>query len=175
MAGQQEQMYYERRHVEEESINKNVEDYATDQVKERGIFDVLGGKKEEEQKLGHDHQVIVTDFENTYLWSDEGVKEGEKPNSTEKLHRSHSTSSTSSSDEEEGEGGDKSKKKEKKKAGIFKDAVDVHRDEYNIEDDRTAMNGAPAGDHSEEKKGFIEKIKEKLPGAHHKGYGEENN
>ncbi|KAK9135759.1 hypothetical protein Syun_015089 [Stephania yunnanensis] len=77
MAGQQEQMYCERRHDEEESINKNVEDSAIDQVKERGIFDVLGGKKEEEQKLGHDHQVIVAEFENTYLGSD-GCKRGGK-------------------------------------------------------------------------------------------------
>ncbi|KAK9109395.1 hypothetical protein Sjap_017455 [Stephania japonica] len=95
MADQQEQMCYERRHDGEESINKNVEGYGDDQVKERGIFDVLGGKKEEEPNSGYDHEVISTKFEKTYMGSDEGLERGEKPSSTEKLHRSLSTSSTS--------------------------------------------------------------------------------
>ncbi|KAF5740923.1 dehydrin protein [Tripterygium wilfordii] len=122
------------------------------EAKDRGLFG-FGGKKEEEavaSEFGEKVKVSETEHK-----PEEEEKEKKHGSLLEKLHRT-SSSSSSSSDEEEGEGEEKKKKKKEKKKkpdeGDF--TVPVEK----IEE--------PAA--SEEKKGFLEKIKEKLPGQHKK-------
>ncbi|XP_021800054.1 dehydrin ERD10-like isoform X1 [Prunus avium] len=100
-------------------------------------------------------------------------KENEKPHQeqeqhkhtlAEKLHHHDGDSSSSSSDEE---GGEKKKKglkgKTKEKISGKKEEGDAYHASVPVEKTHDIENGAPQAD---EKKGFIEKIKEKLPGQH---------
>ncbi|PON60588.1 Dehydrin [Parasponia andersonii] len=156
--------------------------------KDRGLFDFLG-KKDEEKK--HQEEVISTEFGEKIKVSEEEPKhkvekhneeEEKKPSLLEKLHRSDSSSS-SSSDEEEGEGEEKKKKKKEKKGLKEKikekisgeDKEEEKKEEYHhyheadtsvpIEHE-VVHSSKPI--HPEEKKGFLEKIKDKLPGGQHK-------
>ncbi|BBH09850.1 Dehydrin family protein [Prunus dulcis] len=98
-------------------------------------------------------------------------KENEKPHQeqeqhkhtlAEKLHHHGGDSSSSSSDEE---GGEKKKKgmkgKIKGKKSGKKEEGDAYHASVPVEKTHDIENGAP---HADDKKGFIEKIKEKLPG-----------
>lgn len=65
------------------------------EIKDRGVFDFLGKKKEEKEKPGQDS--IVTEFEKVKVSEEPEKKEeeGEKKQSLlEKLHRSDSRSSS---------------------------------------------------------------------------------
>ncbi|KAI9109186.1 hypothetical protein K1719_019809 [Acacia pycnantha] len=76
-------------------------------------------------------------------------EQDKKPGLLEKLHRSNSSSSSSSDEEEVGEDGEKRKKKKEEKKKEEAAAVTVTAE-------------------GEEKKGLLDKIKEKLPGQHKK-------
>lgn len=149
-------------------LDKSSEVETTD----RGLFDFLGGKKDEDKSAPADYQQqeeIATEFEQKVHVSETEPKfeeskveeeEEKKPSLLDKLHRSGSSSSSSSSDEEEvEEGGEKKKKKKKSlKEKIHKEedtSVPVEKIEETVVE-------------PEEKKGFLDKIKEKLPGGGHK-------
>ncbi|KAG6644704.1 phosphoprotein ECPP44-like [Carya illinoinensis] len=148
--------------------------------KDRGLFDFLGKKEEEKPQ----EEVIGTKFEEKVSVSavpepkleKEEYKEEKKGDVSEKLHRSNSSSS-SSSGEEEGEGEEKKKKKKEKKGltDKIKDTFTGDKKEEKHEDtsvpiERYEEVPAAAPDHHlaepvqpEEKKGFVDKIKEKIP------------
>lgn len=150
-------------------LDKSSEVETTD----RGLFDFLGAKKDEDKSApaaAADYQqqeAIATEFEQKVHVSDpepkfeeSKVEEEKKSSLLDKLHRSGSSSSSSSSDEEEvEEGGEKKKKKKKSlKEKIHKEedtSVPVEKIEETVVE-------------PEEKKGFLDKIKEKLPGGGHK-------
>ncbi|GMH04656.1 hypothetical protein Nepgr_006496 [Nepenthes gracilis] len=151
---------------------------------DRGIFDFINKKKEEEKPQ---EEGIVTEFEKVHVSEhvskEERREEEEKEKKhglLEKLHRSDSSSS--SSDEEEGEDGEKKKKKKEKKGLKEKikeklpgreeeerrdqdTAVPVERYEENIHVEEVVPSEPSDPD---EKKGFFDKIKEKLPGQNKK-------
>ncbi|CAH8386278.1 unnamed protein product [Eruca vesicaria subsp. sativa] len=117
---------------------------AAGEVTDRGLFDFLGKKKDETKP----EETIDSEFEQKVHISEpvpevKHEEEGEekKHSLLEKLHRSDSSSSSSS--EEEGEDGEKRKKKKDKKKIVTEGEVKTEE---------------------EEKKGFMEKLKEKLPG-----------
>lgn len=133
------------------------------EVQDRGVFDFLGKKKEEEKPQPQE-EAIVTEFEKVTVSEPEGEK---KHSLLEKLHRSDSSSSSSS--EEEGEDGEKRKKKKKEKKGLKEKIEEKIGDDHHKEEDTSVpvekvevVETAHA--HPEEKKGFLDKIKEKLPG-----------
>jgi len=149
----------------EEMKNPNVEQHDAASAggvesTDRGMFDFLGKKKDEdlEKKQGDvDHQAISSEFEHKVHVSeppkDEFHDEAKKGSLLDKLHRSNSSSSSSSSDEEAEEGGEKrKKKKDKKKKKEDDTTVPVEKC------DDVVVSGP------EEKKGLMDKIKEKLPG-----------
>jgi len=130
------------------------------EIKDRGVFDFLGGKKKDEEHKPQE-EAISTEFGHKVTLyeapSETKVEdEGEKKHTSllEKLHRSDSSSSSSS--EEEGEDGEKRKKKKEKKK---KEDTSVPVEKVEVVDVTTG---------TEEKKGFLDKIKEKLPGGHKK-------
>ncbi|KAJ0256517.1 Dehydrin ERD14 [Hirschfeldia incana] len=137
-------MAEETKNVHEHEVPKVVTEEssaATKEVTDRGLFDFLG-KKKEETKPG---ETVHSEFEQNVQVSEpvSEVKheaEEKKPSLLEKLHRSDSSSSSSS--EEEGENGEKRKKKKDKKKIATEGEVQTE----------------------EEKKGFMDKLKEKLPG-----------
>jgi len=167
------------------------------EVTDRGLLgNLLGKKKAEEDK--EKEEELVTGMEKVSVEEPEVKKEehedGEKKESLfTKLHRS-SSSSSSSSDEEEEEVIDDNGEviKRKKKKGL-KEKLPGHKD---TEGEHVTGLPAPAAPASvqthhdtdvvvekvdgdvktevtpavpeEEKKGFLEKIKEKLPGGHKK-------
>ncbi|KAJ8572128.1 hypothetical protein K7X08_008639 [Anisodus acutangulus] len=159
----------------EETINKGVAPETTDRG--CGLFNFMG-KKEEDK--AHDDAVMidVVDTPANVIEPNE-----EKHSLMEKLHRTHSNSSSSSDEEEVEEGGTGEKKR--KKEGL-KDKIKekMSGDHNNKEDESTAQqkiefipmdnstphvaNANAEATHEEEKKGFMEKIKEKLPGHHNK-------
>ncbi|XP_013615823.1 PREDICTED: dehydrin ERD14-like, partial [Brassica oleracea var. oleracea] len=110
------------------------------EVTDRGLFDFLGKKKEETKP----EETIDSEFEHKVHISEPVVpevkheKEEKKHSLLEKLHRSDSSSSSSS--EEEGEDGEKRKKKKDKK--------------------KTATTAEGEVKTEEEKKGFMDKLKE---------------
>ncbi|PWA97159.1 cold-regulated 47 [Artemisia annua] len=157
----------------------------TDTVEQsdRGLFDFMG-KKDEEKKC--EETAISSEFETKAHVSEPEPKSEEKKESLlSKLHRSDSSSS-SSSDEEECEDGEKKKKKKKPLKETIKEKIEEHKEkkeEQKIEDTHVPVEkyeevpvAPPIGDcvtpvptpEPEEKKGFMEKIKEKLPGGHKK-------
>ncbi|KAK2995120.1 LOW QUALITY PROTEIN: hypothetical protein RJ640_020760, partial [Escallonia rubra] len=150
------------------------------EVKDRGLFDFMG--KKEEEKKPCEEEVIVSEFKKVQVSEPEhGL--------LEKLHRSGSSSSSSSSDEEE-------KVEKKKKKGLkekIKDKVsrgDDHKEE--VEEEKYEDTSVPVEKYeevvppqakkykevvppqaepevpAEEKKGFLDKIKDKLRGGHKK-------
>ncbi|CAH8342245.1 unnamed protein product [Eruca vesicaria subsp. sativa] len=118
---------------------------ATGEVKDRGLFDFLGKKEEVKpqetttplaSEVEHKAQITEPEHKPTLIEQLHQKHEEEEENKPSLLHKLHrSNSSSSSSSEEEGEDGVKRKKEKKKKT---------------VEGD--------------EKKGVMEKIKEKLPG-----------
>ncbi|CAF2180606.1 hypothetical protein BRARA_G02195 [Brassica rapa] len=138
-------MAEETKNVHEQEVPKVVMEEssaATGEVTDRGMFDFLKKKKEETKP----EETINSEFEQKVQVSEPvpEVKHEEaekKPSLLEKLHRSDSSSSSSS--EEEGEDGEKRKKKKKDKKKIATEG-EVQTEEA--------------------KKGFMDKLKEKLPG-----------
>ncbi|KAF3573536.1 hypothetical protein F2Q69_00062578 [Brassica cretica] len=130
--------------VHEQEVPKVTTEEASAEVTDRGLFGFLGKKREETKP----EETIDSEFEHKVHTSEPVVpevkhEEEEKKHSLlEKLHRSDSSSSSSS--EEEGEDGEKRKKKKDKK--------------------KTATTAEGEVKTEEEKKGFMDKLKEKLPG-----------
>ncbi|KAA0872781.1 hypothetical protein EYC94_26055 [Enterobacter hormaechei] len=136
----------------EENQNK-IETSSDAEIKDRGLFDFLSKKKEDEKPQ---EEAIAAEFDQKVTVSGEPAEskkeEGEKKHSLlEKLHRSDSSSSSSS--EEEDENGEKRKKKKKEK-----------KVEKKQEDTSVPVEKVGVDVNTEEKKGFLEKIKEKFPG-----------
>ncbi|GAB4853105.1 hypothetical protein Ancab_017289 [Ancistrocladus abbreviatus] len=118
------------------------------ETKNRSFFDCFGKKEETSQE-----DVVM-------------IASEQKPTLMEKLHRTHS-SSLSSSEEEVEEGGVKIRRRKKKD----------FKEKEKVEDDKVAeykYTANPVGcdqvmtAEPEEKKGILEKIKEKMPGHHKK-------
>ncbi|KAI3516995.1 hypothetical protein L1887_16199 [Cichorium endivia] len=138
------------------------------ETSDRGLFDYFG-KKDEEKKC--EEAAISSEFEEKVQVS-EPAPEEKKETLFEKLHRSDSSSS--SSDEECDENGEKKKKKKPLKEKI-KEKIEGHKEKKEEEDtsvpiekyEVAPLQHGPTSE-PEEKKGFIEKIKEKLPGGHKK-------
>ncbi|KAM1387790.1 hypothetical protein ACFX2I_015993 [Malus domestica] len=148
--------------------------------------EVIVTEFDEKAKISDHHEALAPDqYTSSYSKVEEG-KEKKHANLLQKLHRSNSSSS-SSSDEEE----DEEKKKQRKEKKGLKDKIkekisgDDHKEEgYHKEEDTAVpvekvyeeehhhQAPAPVVHHheeptdypTEEKKGFLEKIKEKLPG-----------
>ncbi|KAL2484996.1 Dehydrin protein [Abeliophyllum distichum] len=110
------------------------------EASDRGLFDFMG-KKEEEKKP--EEEVIVVEFEQKVQVCEEEEKKHESI--LKKLHRTSSSSSLGKVEE----GGEKKKKKSKGKVS----------EEHRAEDISVPVQK------SEEKKEFLDKIKEKLPDA----------
>lgn len=137
---------------------------------DRGLFDFLGKKKEEKKPQ---EEALVSEFDQKVQICEpvhetkveEGKHEEKKQSLLEKLHRSDSSSSSSSSEEEVEEGGEKIKRKKKKglKEKFEEKKAEKHEDDTSVPiikcDDDEKTHAEP-----EEKKGFLDKIKEKLPG-----------
>uniref|UniRef100_A0A0E0K3E6 Dehydrin n=1 Tax=Oryza punctata TaxID=4537 RepID=A0A0E0K3E6_ORYPU len=194
------------------------------EVKDRGLFDSLLGRKKDDQPEEKKHEEeLVTGMEKVSVEEpkkEEHHAEGEKKESLlSKLHRSSSSSSSSSDDEEEVIDDNGEVVKRKKKKGLkekIKEKLPGHKDHAGEHAPPPAATGFPApappasvvtaaptpapapvvthgdhhhdtavpvekieGDHAkteaplphapeEEKKGFLDKIKEKLPGGHKK-------
>lgn len=92
----------------EENQNKYEETTATNsEIKDRGVFDFLGGKKKDEEHKQPQEEAIATDFNHKVTLYEapsetkveEKDQEGEKKHTSllEKLHRSDSSSSSVSS------------------------------------------------------------------------------
>ncbi|CAI0434986.1 unnamed protein product [Linum tenue] len=131
-----------------EEFNKSSTVHDNVEAKDRGLFD-FAKKKDDEKEAG----VMSAEFEEKVHVS-EPVKEEEKKEESgsllSKLHRSGSSSSSSSSEEEVEEEGKKiRRKKDKKKKKGEDTSVPVEKCDDVV---------------PEEKKGFMEKIKDKLPG-----------
>jgi len=116
---------------------------------DRGLFG-FGGKKKEEDAFN-------SEFEQKVKVSEDEPK---KENLLHKLHRSDSSSSSSSDEEEVEEGGVKKKKLKDK----VKDKIKGN-DKKTEEDTSIPVEKYSDAPQPEEKKGFMEKIKEKLPGS----------
>lgn len=158
----------------EENQSKIHEQEATEaEIKDRGLFDMLGKKKQDQKPQ---EEAIATEFEKVKVSDEHGSKleenkqeEGpEKKHSLlEKLHRSDSSSSSSS--DEEGEGGEQKKKKKKEKKGLKEKIGGDQKEEEKHEDTAVPVEKVEVDpSHPEEKKGFLDKIKEKLPGQNKK-------
>jgi len=177
--------------AEEQSYSKSHENETTPYVEEssgaavestdRGLFDFIGKKHEEKPKEDQEDEVkIAEEFDEKVQISDDQVvepaeykaeekkeAEEEQPGIFQKLHRSDSSSS-SSSDEE---GDDEEKKKKKKEKRSLKEKFKGEdKQEEKIEDTNVTVEVIHTEEpHTEEqKKGFLEKIKEKLPGGQKK-------
>ncbi|XP_042015957.1 phosphoprotein ECPP44-like [Salvia splendens] len=113
------------------------------ETQDHGCFDFLTNKGEKKTK-----DVVMTD-----------PKE-EKHTLMDELRRTHSQSSCSS-DEEGGE--------RKKKKGLKEEIKDILSGKKEGEDNVPIQEGNAAVEQPEEKKGFLEKVIEKLPGQHKNG------
>jgi hypothetical protein len=133
---------------------------------DRGLFDFMGKKPTQEE-------VIASEFDNkAKICEDEHVVEPkiepkveveeEKKHSSllEKLHRSDGSSSSSSDEEEVEEGGEKKKKKKEKKSLKEKILGEKKEEETSVPVEKYEEGVVE----TPEKKGILEKIKEKLPG-----------
>ncbi|KAH7690175.1 Dehydrin protein [Dioscorea alata] len=157
--------------AEEEKQVQDVE------VKERGLLDFMGKKEEKKE-----------DEELVFVSRVEKVEVEEKPNNQEKhgilekLQRTHSSSSSSSDEEEIDENGEKKRKKKKGLTEKIKEKLSTGEEEKTevneyekssvVTDDKNSviivekLEGTSLKDDetpAEENKGFLEKIKEKLP------------
>ena len=174
-------MAEEAHYTSPKTTDQEYDGAATVETTDRGLFNFIGKKEEEKQPACEQEAMIASEFEEKVHVS-EPVKEEKKESLLEKLHRSDSSSSSSSSDEEEVvEGGEKIKKKKKK--GLkekIKEKIHGGDEEKKHEEDTSvpiekceeevAVTAVPPPTHlePEEKKGFLEKIKEKLPGGQKK-------
>lgn len=157
-----------------------VETAETVETTDRGLFGF--GKKKDETKPSE--QEIAAAFHEKVQVSEPVQKEEKKGSLLSKLHRSgSSSSSSSSSDEEVEEGGEiiKRKKKkglkekitgkihgdEEKKSEEVDTSVPIEKYEEVVAPPPSYQEPTPAAyqEPVEEKKGFLEKIKEKLPGG----------
>lgn len=159
---------------------------------DRGLFDFMK-KKEDDQ--------MASEFENKVHVSSEAGEDHQKKKHeglVEKIHRSDGSSSSSS---DEGEGDDEEKrrrKKEKKekKKGLRKKIMEKlpghedelkidyqhqhHKEETNVPVEKVhheelhSSHANKPPQEAEEKKGFLDKIKEKLPGQQKKADGHEH-
>lgn len=77
-----------------EEHHKAVESGEEVEVQDRGLFDFLGKKKEEEKTEECHEEVLVSGVEKIHL-EEAGKEEDKKEGLLEKLHRSHSSSSSS--------------------------------------------------------------------------------
>ncbi|URD83885.1 Dehydrin [Musa troglodytarum] len=161
-----------------EEHHKAVESGEEVEVQDRGLFDFLGKKKEEEKTEECHEEVLVSGVEKIHL-EEAGKEEDKKEGLLEKLHRSHSSSSSSSSDEEEEDGGE-NKEKKKKKKGLkekIKEKLGCDKKEGEEEAKLTEVHvehevvAAAAVTDGDDTVVVVEKIKEKLPG--HKKPAEE--
>ncbi|PIN25723.1 hypothetical protein CDL12_01517 [Handroanthus impetiginosus] len=124
-------------------------------TKERGCFDFMGEKEEKTQE-----DLVMTD-----LNAAKDTTEKEK-------------NEFSSEEEEAEEGGERKKKKKKGLKEVIKEKITGDKDGEETEQKEMGVHVEKCDEenaervHNEEKKEFIEKIKEKLPGQHKKG--EEN-
>ncbi|XP_042444944.1 dehydrin COR410-like [Zingiber officinale] len=114
----------------------------------------------------HDHVVLVTDSDGQVKV--QGEEEGKKESFLQKLHRSDSSSAGSSGDEEaEGEKNKKKKKRDIKEKIVIDDEgrkEEVEDTEVVVEKvEAIRVEQSAVAPEEEEKKGFLEKIKEKLP------------
>ncbi|XP_077220898.1 uncharacterized protein LOC143854692 [Tasmannia lanceolata] len=140
------------------------------EVKDRGLLGFLGKKKENEKPQ---EEGLVTEFEKVQAtdetYEEEDNFEEERPSAFEKLHPSQNGSS--SSDEEEVVEGEKVKKQKKK---VLKEMMDNDRakeEETNFEFEHEKDTPVPIEkveeihpDAPDQKKGFLDKIKDILPG-----------
>ncbi|GAB4832986.1 hypothetical protein Ancab_007007 [Ancistrocladus abbreviatus] len=180
-------------HHQQEDKTINSEEAVPMEAIDRGILDFM--KKKDEEKL--QEEVIVTEFENVHVsehepkvehMKEEDHKEDEKEKKhglLEKLQRSDSSSSSSS--EEEGQDGETKRKKKKEKGGLkekIKEKLPGHKKEEKHHEEHEEDTSVPVEKYEEkihieevihseatqpeEKKGFFDKIKEKLPGQHKK-------
>ncbi|KAL5984111.1 hypothetical protein ACLOJK_018213 [Asimina triloba] len=95
--------------------------------------------------------------------------EKQQPSLFEKLQQRSDTFSSPSSDEEvEGQGGEKKKKKKKGLKEILKEKISAEDEDNSITIEKVEVTVEDAASDHEEKKGFLEKIKAKLPGSHSK-------
>lgn len=163
-----------------------------EQSTDRGLFDFMK-KKDEEGHKASEVDAVASGIEKVHV-SEPECKEEEKKHGglLEKLHRSDSSSSSSS--DEEGDDEEKKKRrkeKKEKKAGLkekLQEKLGGHKDSHEhdhdhdtnvpIEKVHVEEHGhvhsepsypAPADHHQQEeekKGGFLDKIKEKLPGQH---------
>ncbi|KAM0949777.1 putative dehydrin [Dioscorea sansibarensis] len=158
------------RMAEEEKQVQDVE------VKERGLLDFMGKK---EEKKEDEEVVLVSGVEKVEV--DEKPSE-EKHGILEKLQRTHSSSSSSSDEEEIDENGDRKRKKKKGLTEKIKEKLSTGEKEK-IEVNESIQTSVVCDDKNsviiveklegtslkvdetpvEENKGFLEKIKEKLP------------
>ncbi|XP_058220590.1 phosphoprotein ECPP44 [Rhododendron vialii] len=171
MAEQHDQQHHHH-HVEEKSGEVPVE------TTDRGLFDFMAVKQKEEccEEIKTTHhveekdEVIGAEFEKLHVSEAEPKveehkdQEEKKGSLLEKFHRSDSASSSSSSDEEEG-GEKKEKKKKKKGLKEKKEKEEKHEEDTSVPIEKCEEEAVAQ---PEEKKGFLDKIKEKLPGQHKK-------
>lgn len=172
----------------QQSGNNNVNVESSD----RGLFDFMKKKKEDDHSK--EEEVIATEFEHKVEVPKEDEEKKEEGGLLHKLHRSDSSSS-SSSDEEGGDDEEKKrrkKEKKEKKKGLKEkimekfpghhddvDHVDTHVpvEKVHVEEVVYSEPSHPtptplpahhyeAGAAPDEKKGLLEKIKDKLPGQH---------
>ncbi|XP_074279153.1 dehydrin ERD14-like [Silene latifolia] len=161
-----------------ENINEQVPASGVETT-DRGLFDFMKKDKKEEEKstleTEFDHKVQVS--ETGYKKEDEEKKHG---GLIEKLHRSDSSSSSSSEDEADDEEKKRKKREKKEKKGLkekLKEKLPGHKNEEdtNVPIEKYEEKPHPhvhevtysEPSHPEEdqdKKGFLDKIKDKLPG-----------
>nr|AAT06600.2 dehydrin [Lupinus albus] len=152
----------------EENQNKSYETTSEVEIKDCGVFDFFGNKKEEEKP-----QEVNVHGEPVYKVEEkkeEGHGEEKKQSLLEKIHRSNSSSSSSSDEEEIGEDGEKKKKKKEKK-GLkekIKEKITHDDDKEEKKHEDTTVPVEKIEVDPEHQKGFLEKIKDKLPGQHKK-------
>ncbi|ESQ34755.1 hypothetical protein EUTSA_v10008706mg [Eutrema salsugineum] len=161
-----------------EEYKNSVPEHETPEVKDRGVFDFLGQKKEEVKPQETTTKVDDEAMENKHTLLEELQEKTEedkqnKPSVIEKLHGSNSSSSSS---DEEGEKKKKTYEGEEEKKGVMENIKEKLPGHGNKAEDHdvpvvTTMPATHSSDHvvehhqtEEEKKGMTEKIKEKLPG-----------
>lgn len=164
--------------------NKINDGSSTVESTDRGLFDFMKKKEDSnEEYKGAQEGEVISGVEKMHVSEPECKDEEKKHGSLlEKLHRSDSSSSSSS--DEEGDDEEKKKKKkekkEKKKAGLkekIEEKIGVHKEEHHHEDTAVPIEKVhvqenvysepsyPAPPAEEKKGGFLDKIKEKLPGT----------
>ncbi|XP_021756500.1 dehydrin ERD14-like [Chenopodium quinoa] len=149
---------------------------------DRGMFDFMK-KKDGDGHKPSEADTVTSSMENVHV--SEPVEEKKHGGLVEKFHRSHSSSSSSSDEEGDDEEKKRKKKEKKEKKQSLKENMQEklggHKDEHDhetnvpiekihVQDHVHSEPSYPAPEHhhqEEEKKGgFLDKIKDKLPGQH---------